>query len=521
MDSSIVDFYYPMDGKDTTVDKSFQEDPFYTLINDIDIQPSNFPSSFKVQNNTANRPQANPIALDISLSYWKEIDLLDNLKLSPCSPTTTQNRYRIQDARDIQRLVEDDGFREYLPSMKEPPLEIKSVYNRGKGVFALENINHLDKPLGEYLGEFVSTKGVSRGLNNRYIFTTENGYINSLYKRGWTAYINHSRLANVYHETVDGRILFYPQRPIKSGEQLLVNYGRESPKDCPLYSCGDDKSDEDRVSQYKKEYYHKIITWIDPEVEQLCQVDGQSGDTSFIVPRLFHAILNNRPGWVKLLLLSSPPDICAYAVEKKWMDGFTVLLPSYQQQCMTPLMLASYYGYVDIIKLLVRAGADLNRPMFENGYSALSIMIDSTILRNKGELADFIINECYYKIQNFDYLLDRHPKIINFLLQVPLREGTVEILYYFLKPKRNQRLHRKHLLKAADRISITIFKSASFRVVDTIWSIIMDKTNPEMPTAKLSKATIKKLNHIYKDRKKKRDNVLSKNKNYFLDYILL
>lgn len=443
--------------------------------------------------------------IKINLTNDQEVGDLDKLYPSSNYPPVLGPKYDINSSEDIERLKKDDHLVEYLHSSRKLPLEIRNVYAIGgeKGVFALEDIHDTVKPLGQYMGEYTPSEGKLKNPDSVYVFGTEKGDVDALEKRDWTAYVNHSPIPNVRCERGPKRIQFYASRIIKAGEQLLIDYGQVYFKVLgftPLYLCAEDgeESDECKIIKYKEAYHPKIISWTQPHLQSFFDTGGLDHDI-YVVPRLFLAILNDDIQRVQSLLKESPLDICAYAVERIG-NGFQVLPPS-RQQHITPLMLACYCGHEEIIRVLVKAGADLNRPMLQRGDTPLSLIVNSGY--DNRSLANFILNETHERVQNFDYLLRICPKIINLFFKLDVGHHTIETINRLLtvKGREKQELLRISLNKAINRISIVLFRSADFRIVDTIWSRIVQDSTGESFSIKWSREHVAMLNSTYLRRK--------------------
>lgn len=391
-------------------------------------------------------------------------------------------RYDLRSPDDIKKLVRDDNLKSYRIDNKfpTPPLEVRCVHLIGnaKGVFATQAITNLVQPLGRYLGDSV----VEPTSAYIFTFTKKKKSIDALKNRNWTAYINHSIHPNIRIVECDDDIEFYPLRPIKAGEQLTIDYGQAyftALRLVPLYlhKSHTDQSDDAIVRQHRQAYHHNIIIYTHPELREFFTGKNHETTPFLIVPTLFFYILNNDIHAVSAWIKKHPIDLCAYAVAPS-ASGFQILPPNEQEQ-ITGLMLAAFCGHIEMVKLLLKEGADLNRRMLHKGLSALTIIMNSQY--PKKEFADFIINDHPSCLETIIPLLKYKTEIINFILQTPLRRQTIANLDALFTPKVMQDNDdlKRYLYASINRIFNKIFREAPLKIARVVWRKLIDKTDPD------------------------------------------
>lgn len=132
-----------------------------------------------------------------------------------------------------------------------PDLYVKSVPNRGRGVFAARafKINECIEiaPFVELSEE--ECEWVDDTVLKYYRYETENGGAVAL---GFGSLYNHSYKPNAYYETGDGFIFLYALKDIKKNQEVLINYNGDpedlTKVDYPL----DTKTKKERVSNARK-----------------------------------------------------------------------------------------------------------------------------------------------------------------------------------------------------------------------------------------------------------------------------
>ncbi|MDX2180368.1 MAG: SET domain-containing protein-lysine N-methyltransferase [Bryobacteraceae bacterium] len=95
------------------------------------------------------------------------------------------------------------------------------------GIFAAEPIPARRKVI-EYTGERISRRETKRRADSRehvYLFTLDNYWsIDGAVGGSGAEYINHSCDPNVQAVILRGHILYMSKRPIRKGEELLIDY---------------------------------------------------------------------------------------------------------------------------------------------------------------------------------------------------------------------------------------------------------------------------------------------------------
>lgn len=125
-----------------------------------------------------------------------------------------------------------------MPKAKTPPwIEIRPsrIPGAGSGAFARVDLP-AGKRLGEYTGRVLTAQQFDKAEDRRYVWEVEGEdgevrYLDGRPRRhgNWTRYVNCPRRRSEENVTAvqeRGRMYYYAKRTIKSGEELLVWYGR-------------------------------------------------------------------------------------------------------------------------------------------------------------------------------------------------------------------------------------------------------------------------------------------------------
>lgn len=112
----------------------------------------------------------------------------------------------------------------------------------GLGLFAEEDIPSRSF-LIEYWGKLVSSEAANR-IGGKYLFDLENGKaILGALRKNTARYANHSCKPNAEVRISKNRVFIYSTKPIKAGEEIGYDYGKEyvdayiKPHGCLCRSC--------------------------------------------------------------------------------------------------------------------------------------------------------------------------------------------------------------------------------------------------------------------------------------------
>jgi SET domain-containing protein len=108
------------------------------------------------------------------------------------------------------------------------------------GVFAGEPIP-LKRKIMEYTGELISRREIKKraGKKLNYIFTIDSYWARDGMVGGSGAqYVNHCCEPNVQAVVIGKKILYYAKRPIKKGEELLIDYHFDAKVEKVKCLCG-------------------------------------------------------------------------------------------------------------------------------------------------------------------------------------------------------------------------------------------------------------------------------------------
>lgn len=125
--------------------------------------------------------------------------------------------------------------------MKQFKLAVKRTAT-GLGLVALEPIP-ADKKIIEYVGP-VLTHAEAAAKGGKYLLTIDERYVIDGSPRSNKArYVNHSCRPNARAYTTGVRVWIWSLRPIRAGEEITINYGREyfndhiKPRGCKCRKC--------------------------------------------------------------------------------------------------------------------------------------------------------------------------------------------------------------------------------------------------------------------------------------------
>lgn len=130
--------------------------------------------------------------------------------------------------------------------------------------------------------------------------------------------------------------------------------------------------EEDLQEQIKQMEQSRKESAINPEIPVTTIIPKHLivENSKWVVPKFFNAIYERNDEKLKqLLYMGVPVELAAYTCGN---EGFC---PSNQQQHVTALMLASYLGYENGIKLLLEYKADCDRRMFVSGFDSLKLLL--------------------------------------------------------------------------------------------------------------------------------------------------
>ncbi len=128
-----------------------------------------------------------------------------------------------------------------MKSTLSPGIAIKPSMIDGKGCFAAVRFRKGQK-IGEYEGEKISRNEIARRLKGKrrlYICGLDSYWAIDGSKHGnGTQYINHSCAPNCYVKIICGHFIFFAQRDIEPGEEIVIDYEDSYHSDRKKCRCG-------------------------------------------------------------------------------------------------------------------------------------------------------------------------------------------------------------------------------------------------------------------------------------------
>lgn len=258
------------------------------------------------------------------------------------------------------------------------------------GVYATEDMKADKKSIGRYAGKRSKRGGSVDSLYAFQISDAKGGvieFIDADKHRDWTGFINHSPCSNICIEQrkVNGKyqILFYLERDIKKGEQLLYNYGEfyfavANIKPFYLHASDNWRTIEEVYLENKAFYAKDRYIFSDTICNDFGLVASKTIDHH--IPRILIPVIQaNAVALKKLLDQSYSTELLVYSCDKNKFLGYA------KQQHLTPLMFACYLGNQKIIEMLIHYGADVSRRTLNSGKSAFDFLMSGLATRDVKE----------------------------------------------------------------------------------------------------------------------------------------
>lgn len=363
-----------------------------------------------------------------------------------------------------------------IPNKKEekkPPIIIKTAaaIPNGTGGSALGAYSKSKIKKGTILGFYHGeVREKNPGINeNGYCFNTFSStddekmvIIDALALRNWTACVNHSETPNLISCVMESEdkdtisesgcyIAYQALRTIQPGEQLTINYGRGYFKTFPIKPCYIHFSDNDKIpdeiyAENKTAYYPDLIN-IDEEIAKGMDLGS---NRILLATKLFQAVYEENPSAVKKYLDLSQDvgfiraaDLPSYCLEKIENTPHYQIKSIFEQDNLTPLMLACFLGNEEIIKLLL-SKSDQTRRSLKTGNHALFFLLKGAASKeDKVNITKLLISN-----------RAKHLKLLNnkgeSVLSLSLDQNNFELASLLLK---------KSLSKNRDRMLADVFKN--------------------------------------------------------------
>lgn len=256
-------------------------------------------------------------------------------------------------------------------------------------VVALKKINK-GKIIGEYTGEIIPKKDSDQSSMHRMAIG-QNKVIDAKKKGNFTSKLNSSDTPNVIFEISENgkKMLVKATREIKEYQPVYAAYGDDFtiPNKIFLNRFHDWRSTEQFKMQYEQ-HYEKFIYFN----AMLDKIHGKKGIffRYYYLTSLTKAVLFDDESLFQMSLQEKQAlDLPVLANETQAQQK---LLPSWQQEFTTALMVACCLGKPAYVRQLMLAGADPNIQQPFSGKTALHLVVESNLdAKIKVEIIDIFL----------------------------------------------------------------------------------------------------------------------------------
>lgn len=373
--------------------------------------------------------------------------------------------YKINNKKQIKELEKKCNIRFIVDKKNPPPLFIAPVAVlpvNTYGVYTAKNLTMKGKNkegevvLGRYLGERIPKAKIDRNKDYNYGFQTlitgeseeEHDYemLDGQYVRNWAVFVNHSPVVNVQCEVKKFRgkrdIFLSYRKPIKKHHQLLISYGRDyfihkSHKQLYLHETDNWETPAQKYQQHISEY----LATPQKLSSHFVKAFGFESKDLFAIPKVTDAILNqSRSRALALIKKRIFVEALIYRLKRKSATShecYFVKTPAQQQ--ISPLMAACYVGDLEIVKALLKKGADVTRFSLNDGNGCLHfLLLGKASDANKLKIGQLLIKKgapLTIKNQQQQSILDLCFKLNleQLALSILKSKQQAEILYFLLE----------------------------------------------------------------------------------------
>lgn len=309
--------------------------------------------------------------------------------------------YKVNNQEDIKALEQKCNIKFIFDKKNSPPVFIASVAVlpvNTFGVYASETLGmqHKNKQsevtLGRYLGKRIPKSKINKNKNYHYGFQTlitgesedEHDYemLDGQHIRNWAVFVNHSPVINVQCEVKKFRgkrdIFLTYRKKIKKNHQLLISYGSGyfiHKKHKQLYLHETDNWET--PAQKFKHHIHEYLPSPQKLSAAYITAFGFSNEDYFVMPKIIDAILHHDK-YKALALIKKRifVETLIYRLKKKSANSHhCYFIETSKQQQISSLMAACYVGDAQIIKALLKKGADVTRFSLNDGNGCLHFLL--------------------------------------------------------------------------------------------------------------------------------------------------
>jgi hypothetical protein len=270
----------------------------------------------------------------------------------------------------IEGMDEED----YIASPHDKPhlFKVRPVHLlkefSGQGLFAVEDIP-AEVCFGQYTGEVCSGDEDYLEKDNSYAFEVGGKFVDAIKKGNFTRFINFSDTrANAAFAlgplVRKGEVLLKTIRPVKAGEQLLVDYNTYDPQRSSKYiflNPEDGWISTEKMYQEQLKYYMPKWFIFDPE-----RMNDNRGYITVIGER----ILN----YTSLESLGNEYDATVNLPYLELSESGEIIDATETDLC-TPLMKACQLGQVENVQWLIKHGASINQQQNHTGNCSLFLAL--------------------------------------------------------------------------------------------------------------------------------------------------